>query len=238
MANPNLLAATTASGTTTYYTPTGTSAVVLLPNAASSGQVFKINQIVCANVNGSSAVNATVSIYTKTGDAGDTSLFDGTRVSKTHPRVIAYGDVDEVQACLGMVRAAGLPQDLDDMCVSLQRDLFALGARLADPSHKIAKRVEKIVIDDASIARLEGWIDKLDQEIAPLRHFILSDGCPAGAALHYARTVCRRAERSVLLLGTEAVEPVVIVYLNRLSDLLFTIARAANHRAGVPETQW
>ncbi len=179
-----------------------------------------------------------MSIYTKTGDTGDTSLFDGTRVSKTHPRVIAYGDVDEVQACLGMVRAAGLPQDLDDMCVSLQRDLFALGARLADPSHKIAKRVEKIVIDDASIARLEGWIDKLDQEIAPLRHFILSDGCPAGAALHYARTVCRRAERSVLLLGTEAVEPVVIVYLNRLSDLLFTIARAANHRAGVPETQW
>lgn len=179
-----------------------------------------------------------VSIYTKTGDRGDTSLFDGTRVAKTHPRVVAYGDVDEVQACLGMVRAAGLPQDLDEMCVSLQRDLFALGARLADPSHRIAKRVEKIVINDDSIARLEGWIDKLDEEIAPLRHFILSDGCPSGAALHYARTVCRRAERSVLLLGAEDVEPVVIVYLNRLSDLLFTIARAANHRAGITETQW
>ncbi len=179
-----------------------------------------------------------MSIYTKTGDSGETSLFDGTRVSKTDPRVVAYGDVDELQACLGVVRAARLPDDLDQMCVSLQRDLFALGARLADPSHRIAKRVEKIVINDDSIARLEGWIDRLDEEITPLRHFILSDGCPAGAALHYARAVCRRAERSVLLLGADAVEPVVIVYLNRLSDLLFTIARAANHRAGVTETQW
>jgi cob(I)alamin adenosyltransferase len=179
-----------------------------------------------------------VSIYTKTGDSGETSLFDGTRVPKTHPRVVAYGDVDEVQACLGTVRAAGLPADLDAMCVALQRDLFALGARLADPSQKIATRVAKVVIDDASIGRLEGWIDRLDEEIPELRHFILSDGCPAGAALHYARTVCRRAERSVLLLGADAVEPVVIVYLNRLSDLLFTIARAANHRAGVAETQW
>lgn len=177
-------------------------------------------------------------IYTKTGDAGDTSLFDGTRVSKTDPRVVAYGDVDELQAVLGVVRAAGLPKDLDEMCVALQRDLFALGARLADPSHKIAKRVEKIVIDDAGITRLEGWIDQLDTEIPLLRHFILSDGGPAGAALHLARTVCRRAERSVLSLGKDEVEPVVIVYLNRLSDLLFTMARAANHRAGSPETPW
>jgi cob(I)alamin adenosyltransferase len=179
-----------------------------------------------------------VKIYTKTGDTGDTSLFDGTRVRKTDPRVVAYGDVDELQATLGVVRAAGLPADLNEMCVTIQRDLFALGARLADPSHKIAARVEKIVIDDASIARLEGWIDRLDTELPPLRHFILSDGCPAGAALHLARTVCRRAERSVLLLGPEAVENVVVVYLNRLSDLCFTMARAANHRAGSPETPW
>lgn len=177
-------------------------------------------------------------IYTKTGDAGDTSLFDGTRVRKTDLRVVAYGDVDEVQATLGVVRAAGLPADLNEMCVTIQRDLFALGARLADPSHKIAPRVEKIVIDEASIARLEGWIDQLDTEVPPLRHFILSDGCPAGAALHLARTVCRRAERSALLLGPDAVEQVVIAYLNRLSDLLFTMARAANHRAGSPETPW
>jgi cob(I)alamin adenosyltransferase len=179
-----------------------------------------------------------VKIYTKTGDAGDTSLFDGTRVRKTDLRVVAYGDVDELQACLGMARAAGLPADLDEMCVSLQRDLFALGARLADPSHKIAKRVEKIVIDDESIARLEGWIDRLDTEIPALRHFILSDGGPGGATLHLARTVCRRAERSMLLLGKDAVEPVAIVYINRLSDLLFTMARAANHRAGATETPW
>ena len=182
--------------------------------------------------------NPTVKIYTKTGDSGDTSLFDGTRVSKTDPRVAAYGDVDELQACLGMVRAAGLPEDLGEMCVSLQRDLFALGARLADPRHKIAKRVEKIVIDDASVTRLEGWIDRLDTEIPRLRHFILSDGAASGAALHFARTVCRRAERAVLSLGKDAVEPVVLVYLNRLSDLLFTMARAANHRAGATETPW
>lgn len=182
--------------------------------------------------------NPIVKIYTKTGDSGDTSLFDGTRVSKTAPRVVAYGDVDELQACIGVARAAKLPQDLDDMCLSLQRDLFALGARLADPSHKIAKRVEKIVIDDGSVARLEGWIDKLDHELPPLRHFILSDGCPGGASLHLARTVCRRAERSMLLLGKDAVDPVVIVYINRLSDLLFTMARAANHRGMCPETPW
>ena len=179
-----------------------------------------------------------VKIYTRTGDEGDTSLFDGTRVSKTNPRVAAYGEVDELQACLGVARGAGLPPDLDELCVGLQRDLFALGARLADPSRKIAARVEKIAIDEARIARLEGWIDRLDAEIQPLRHFILSDGTPAAAALHLARTVCRRAERAVLGLGPAAVEPVVRVYLNRLSDLLFTMARAVNHRAGRQETPW
>jgi cob(I)alamin adenosyltransferase len=179
-----------------------------------------------------------VKIYTKTGDTGHTSLFDGTRVRKTDPRVAAYGDVDEVQACLGVVRAAGLSEDLNEMCVSIQRDLFALGARLADPSHKIAKRVQKIVIDETSVARLESWIDRLDTEIPALRHFILSDGCPSAAALHLARTVCRRAERSILSLEEGAVEPQVIIYINRLSDLLFTMARAANHRAGTVETPW
>ena len=179
-----------------------------------------------------------MSIYTKTGDAGDTSLFDGTRVRKTDLRVAAYGDVDEVQAWVGLIRSAGLPDDLDEMCLAIQRDLFALGARLADPSHRIAKRVQKIVVDERSVQKLEGWIDQLDGEITPLRHFILSDGTQAGAAFHVARTVCRRAERSVLALPGDAVEPVVIVYLNRLSDLLFTMARAVNKRAGRPETVW
>lgn len=177
-------------------------------------------------------------IYTKTGDAGETSLFDGTRVSKTDLRVAAYGEVDELQASLGWVRSAGLPADLDEMCVTVQRDLFAVGARLADPSHKIALRVEKAVVTEAHVARLEGWIDRLDEELPPLRHFVLSGGTPAGAALHLARAVCRRAERAVLHLGAQDVDPVVLVYLNRVSDLLFTMGRAANHRAGVSETQW
>jgi len=179
-----------------------------------------------------------VKIYTKTGDGGETSLFDGTRVPKTDPRVAAYGDVDEVQAVLGTSLAHGLDAELAEMVVSLQRDLFALGARLADPAQRIAARVTKVNIDDASIARLEGWIDRLEATLPPLRHFILSGGAPSGAALHLARTVSRRAERAVLSLGAGAVHPVLLVYLNRLSDLLFVMARAANHRAGVAETEW
>jgi cob(I)alamin adenosyltransferase len=182
-----------------------------------------------------------VKLYTKTGDRGETSLFDGTRVPKTDPRVAAYGDVDELQAAIGVAAAHATAAELRtilDILVSLQRDLFALGARLADPAHKIAPRVTKIVVDDRSVARLEGWIDAFEAELPPLRHFILSGGSPAGAALHLARTVCRRAERAVLSLGSDAVEPVVLVYLNRLSDLLFVMARAANHRTGAPETEW
>jgi cob(I)alamin adenosyltransferase len=179
-----------------------------------------------------------VKIYTKTGDGGETSLFDGTRVSKTDLRVSAYGEVDELQACLGAARATGLPRDLDEMCVTVQRDLFAVGSRLADPSRRIAARVEKAVVSDAQIAQLEAWIDGLDLELPPLRHFILSGGTPGGAALHLARAVCRRAERAVLHIGAGAVEPIMLVYINRVSDLLFTMARAANYRAGVTETEW
>jgi cob(I)alamin adenosyltransferase len=179
-----------------------------------------------------------VKIYTKTGDGGETSLFDGTRVSKTDPRVAAYGDVDETQAVLGVCAAFALDAELAEMLVALQRDLFALGARLADPSHRIAPRVTKVNIDETSIARLEGWIDQLEATLPTLRHFILSGGSPAGASLHLARTVCRRAERAVLSLGSDAVEPIVLIYLNRLSDLLFVMARAANQRAGVAETEW
>ncbi len=177
-------------------------------------------------------------IYTKTGDRGETSLFDGTRVPKHDPRVAAYGDLDELQAALGVSAASGLDGEIREMATTLQRDLFALGARLADPSHTIAPRVTKIAVDDASVSRLESWIDHLETELPPLRHFILSGGSPAGASLHLARTVCRRAERAVLGLGSGATEPVVLVYLNRLSDLLFVMARAANRRAGIAETEW
>jgi cob(I)alamin adenosyltransferase len=120
----------------------------------------------------------------------------------------------------------------------LQKDLFAVGARLADPSSRIAPRVEKAAIGDAAVQRLEQAIDRLEETLPPLRRFILPGGSSSGALLHLARTVCRRAERRVIALGATAVEPVLIVYLNRLSDLLFVMARAVNHRAGVPETEW
>jgi len=179
-----------------------------------------------------------VKIYTKTGDSGETSLFDNTRVSKADPRVDAYGEVDEVNACLGAARAAGVDDEIAGLIESLQKDLFALGARLADPSARIAPRVEKAAISDATVQRLEQAIDRLEEPLAPLRKFILPGGSSAGALLHLARTVCRRAERRVIALGGHAVDPVLIIYLNRLSDLLFVMARAVNHRSGVPETEW
>jgi cob(I)alamin adenosyltransferase len=177
-------------------------------------------------------------IYTKTGDSGETSLFDNSRVSKADDRVDAYGEVDELNACLGAARAAGLDATLAAAIEAIQRDLFAVGARLADPASRIADRVTKAAVADADVARLEQSIDQLETELTPLRRFILPGGSPAGAWLHLARTVCRRAERRVVALGAEAVDPIVIVYLNRLSDLLFVMARAANHRAGATETEW
>ena len=177
-------------------------------------------------------------IYTKTGDSGETSLFDNTRVSKANARVDAYGEVDEVNACLGAARAAGVDEEIAALIESLQKDLFALGARLADPSARIAPRVQKVAIGDASVERLEQAIDRLEETLPPLRKFILPGGSSSGALLHLARTVCRRAERRVIALGSQAVEPVLIIYLNRLSDLLFVMARAVNHRSGLPETEW
>lgn len=177
-------------------------------------------------------------IYTKTGDSGETSLFDNTRVSKADPRVDAYGEVDELNACLGAARAAGLDADLRDAIESIQKELFAVGARLADPSSRISGRVTKAAVADADVERLEQTIDRLERELPPLRRFILPGGSPAGSLLHLSRTICRRAERRVVALGAAAAEPIVVVYLNRLSDLLFVMARAVNHRAGVPETEW
>ena len=184
------------------------------------------------------ANNEDVKIYTRTGDGGDTGLFDGTRVPKNDPRVGAYGDVDELNAWLGLVRASLADERLRTMLEQIQRDLFALGARLADPSHKIAGRVTKAAIVPGDITRLEGWIDLLESELPPLRRFILSGGSPGGAALHVARTVCRRAERGIVALGHEAIEPDLLVYINRLSDLLFVMGRSANRAAGAAETEW
>ena len=177
-------------------------------------------------------------IYTKTGDAGETSLFDKTRVSKADARVDAYGEVDELNAMLGAVRAAGVDVDLAGALATIQKELFAVGARLADPSQRIAGRVTKAAVEGSDVQRLEQLIDHLETELEPLRKFILPGGALPGALLHVSRTVCRRAERRVVALGPDAVEPIVIVYLNRLSDLLFVMARAANRRAGVAETEW
>ena len=178
-----------------------------------------------------------VKIYTRTGDAGETSLFDGSRVSKADSRVDAYGDVDELNAWLGLVRANRLDADLDEPVVRIQQDLFALGAQLADPRDRIAGRVRKASLGDADVERLEQFIDRLESELPPLRRFILAGGSPAGAALHVARTVCRRAERRMVAL-TPTPDPVLVKYVNRLSDLLFVMARVVNHRAGVPEVEW
>jgi len=177
-------------------------------------------------------------IYTKGGDRGETSLFDNTRVSKADSRVDAYGDVDELNACLGAVRANGVDRDLADTLETIQKELFAIGAKLADPTARIAARVTKATVGDAKVARLEETIDRLETELEPLKGFILPGGTLSGALLHMARTVCRRAERRVVALGDEAIDQVVLAYLNRLSDLLFVMARAVNRRAGVPETEW
>lgn len=179
-------------------------------------------------------------IYTKTGDAGLTGLFGGGRVGKDHPRVEAYGDVDELNATLGLARATEPMPRIDEVLAPIQRDLFAIGALLATPDRdKMRQHLEKARIDDERIAQLERAIDDADEELEPLRSFILPGGTVKAAALHVARTVCRRAERRVVhLQGDEAIPQVVVVYLNRLSDLLFTLARLANRRAGTSEVTW
>ena len=166
-------------------------------------------------------------IYTKTGDGGDTGLFGGGRVPKDHPRVEAYGAVDELNAVLGMARAVEMMPRIDEVLAPVQRDLFALGALLATPDHaKMKEQLEKARISDARIKQLEQAIDDGEAELEPLKAFILPGGTPKAAALHVARTTCRRAERAVISLQREAEVPqLVVVYLNRLSDLLWTLAR-------------
>ncbi|MGH7637250.1 MAG: cob(I)yrinic acid a,c-diamide adenosyltransferase, partial [Gemmatimonadaceae bacterium] len=178
-------------------------------------------------------------IYTRTGDTGQTGLFGGGRVPKTHPRVEAYGDVDELNAALGLARAIDVMPRVDEILVSLQRDLFAIGALLATPDReKMKRQLEKASIDERRIRELEQAIDDGDAELEPLKSFIVPGGTPKAAALHVARTVCRRAERRVIALDQEEIPAIVIVYLNRLSDLLFTLARVANRRAGAGEVTW
>lgn len=179
-------------------------------------------------------------LYTKTGDDGSTSLFGGGRVPKNDPRVGAYGAVDELNALVGLVRVAD-PQDLaGETLAGVQRDLFAIGGQLASPDPaKVAKALAKAFVSEERVAALEAAIDEADAELPPLKSFVLPGGTEKAARLHLARTVCRRAERQVVSLDRDQrVPPVVLRYLNRLSDLLFALARLANHRAGVADQTW
>ncbi len=181
-------------------------------------------------------------IYTRTGDAGETGLFGGGRVPKDHLRVAAYGELDELNAAIGVARATA-PRELDDAVLdTVQRDLFTIGAELAAPDPaalRAALARHGPLLGDDAVAALEAAIDAHEAGLAPLASFILPGGTPKAAALHFARTVCRRAERAAVALAhREPLRPVVLRYLNRLSDLLFVLARAANARAAHPDVAW
>jgi cob(I)alamin adenosyltransferase len=181
-----------------------------------------------------------VKIYTRTGDEGETALFGGGRVGKDNPRVAAYGDVDELNSSIGAAMATE-PRDFEaSLLESIQRDLFAIGGQLASPRpDKVKKSLVKAAIPDDRVPALEAAIDHADRELEPLAAFVLPGGSPKAAQLHLARTVCRRAERAVVSLNrTDDVPAVILQYLNRLSDLLFTLARLANRRAGVADRAW
>jgi cob(I)alamin adenosyltransferase len=183
-------------------------------------------------------------IYTKTGDRGETGLFGGPRVRKDHIRVEAYGEVDELNSVLGVTGTRLEAENLADLAHELraiQADLFAIGANLATPAAEQGGRASDHVppFDASRIAQLEEQIDRADAELEPLRTFILPGGTEAAALLHVSRTVCRRAERRVVTLSRQAhIDAGIPIYLNRLSDLLFMLARLVNHRGGRAEQAW
>jgi cob(I)alamin adenosyltransferase len=176
-------------------------------------------------------------IYTKTGDDGTTGLYGGARVKKASPRVDAYGTVDELNATLGAARATGLGAFTDAVLAHVQVDLFTLGAELACVPGKEGK-LSMPLLSDQDAQRLERAIDDAEAKLTPLTTFILPGGSPGAAALHLGRTVCRRAERGVLALDDAPARVELVVYLNRLSDLLFVLARLANSEAGVADVPW
>jgi cob(I)alamin adenosyltransferase len=179
-------------------------------------------------------------IYTKTGDSGETALFGGGRVTKDHPRVAAYGDVDELNSVIGIIRATEPPGLFDPLLESIQRDLFSIGGHLATPDpERVRKALEKAALSPDRVGEFERVMDEAERELPPLKAFVLPAGSPKASALHVARTVCRRAERSVVHLAQSSDVPALfLIYLNRLSDLLFTLARLANRRAGVTDVTW
>ena len=176
-------------------------------------------------------------IYTKTGDEGDTSLFSGGRVAKDDLRVEAYGTVDELNSWLGLIRSHDLPPAPAAWLETIQNDLFVIGADLATPLDSHPAWLVRLT--EPPVAALETAIDQMDEHLTPLRAFILPGGTSAAAETHIARTVCRRAERAcVRLQHVSAINPVLIRYLNRLSDFLFTLARELNRQSGEAETKW
>ncbi len=176
-------------------------------------------------------------IYTRTGDKGETGLFGGERVVKDHPLLEAYGTVDELNAILGRARTLSPPTELDPVLAQIQIDLFRLGADLATPNENKRGRAERMTQEDA--ARLEPIVDRMENDLEPLKDFILPGGSPLAAELQMARTVCRRAERRVTPLAREGhANSEIVVYLNRLSDLLFVMARKANQLSGVCDLTW
>ena len=181
-----------------------------------------------------------VKIYTKTGDRGDTGLFGGGRVQKDHPRVAAYGDVDELNSFLALARTTEPMPRIDEIILPVQRDLLAIGALLATPDmEKMRAHLTKAKVDEARIREMERAIDGADLELEPLTAFIIPGGSQKSATLHVCRTVCRRAERSVVTLQeSDSIPDIAVVYLNRLSDLLFTLARLANRQVGIAEETW
>lgn len=175
-------------------------------------------------------------IYTRTGDRGETGLIGGQRVPKDDPRVCAYGTVDELNAVLGVAKCHLNDSELIALVEQFQNELFDIGAELASPPERAG---QFSAIEESHITALEQAIDKFEEELPPLHQFILPGGTPGSAYLHLARTVCRRAEREVVHLSQcSTVNAILIRYLNRLSDLLFVMARIANHRAGVPDVVW
>ncbi|WP_337287060.1 cob(I)yrinic acid a,c-diamide adenosyltransferase [Candidatus Methylomirabilis sp.] len=177
-------------------------------------------------------------IYTRKGDTGETGLVGGKRVLKSALRVEACGEVDELNAVLGWTGTKLADETIRQDLLQIQRDLFAVGAQLADPTGHVEK-AEKAGLHEVRVRELEGIIDRYDARLAPLRAFILPGGSEGGALLHLARTVCRRAERRMVALSQyEPLAPVLIAYINRLSDLLFTLARAVNREAGIEEIPW
>ncbi|MBM3328431.1 MAG: cob(I)yrinic acid a,c-diamide adenosyltransferase [Calditrichaeota bacterium] len=180
-------------------------------------------------------------IYTRTGDAGTTALYRGGRVSKSSKRIEACGTVDELNSSIGLARTGGLPNAVNAILKKVQNDLFVIGADLATPSSAVKPGDQVARLDNGAERFLEEAIDRLEKNLEPIRAFILPGGSPGAAALHLARSICRRAERAVVSLTrgrSVEVNPAILIYLNRLSDFLFVAARFVNLKSGVEDVFW